>query len=384
MNIPYGKQHITEEDLAEVSRVLQSDFLTQGPELARFEEAFARRINAPYAVAVANGTAALHLCAMALGVKPGTRVITTPITFAASSNCIAYCGGTTEFCDIDPDTFLMDLDALESMLKAQPKGYYSGVIPVAFAGLMVDMKRLRALADEYGLWIIEDACHAPGAYFTDESGENHFAGQGDLAECSIFSFHPVKHIACGEGGMITTGSQEIFKNLNLLRTHGITKDPDLLEKNDGPWYYEMVELGYNYRLTDFQAALGRTQLGRLDQSLEKRNAIADYYREQLAGTGLGFQKVPEGFYHAYHLFVVLSDQRKELYQYLRENGIFAQVHYIPVHLMPFYRKKGWNAGDLPNAEAYYDKCLSIPMYPSISDEELQYVVKTIRDFQAGT
>lgn len=375
--IPYGRQHITEEDLQAVVTTLTSDFLTQGPAIADFEKKFAEYTGAKYAVAVSNGTAALHLCALALGVDENTNVITTPITFAASANCIKYCGGQVTFADINKDNATIDLEKVKAMLAAAPKGTYQGIIPVDFAGYPVNMEEVRQLADEYGLWVIEDACHAPGGFFIDSKGEKQFCGNGKYADLAIFSFHPVKHIACGEGGMITTNDKALYDKLMILRTHGITKDPALLEENHGGWYYEMQELGYNYRLTDFQAALGSSQLARADEGLERRRAIAKKYDEAFAGTHIQplVPHVQNG--HAYHLYVIESEDRKGLYDHLRNNNIFAQVHYIPVHTLPYYQKQGYKKGDFPIAEAYYQKCLSLPMYPTITDEELDYVIAAV-------
>ncbi|MCB0733952.1 MAG: UDP-4-amino-4,6-dideoxy-N-acetyl-beta-L-altrosamine transaminase [Flavobacteriales bacterium] len=380
MNIPYGKQSIDRTDLEAVERVLTSDFMTQGPEIARFEEAFNQRMGAPYSIAVSNGTAALHLAVLALGLKPNQRVITSPITFAASANCVAYAGGVAEFCDIDPATYLIDLQKLEEMLKVKPHGYYAGIIPVDFGGLSVNLERVRALADQYGCWVLEDACHAPGATFTDSKGNQITAGDCTYSDAAIFSFHPVKHIACGEGGMITTSSKEVNQSLQVLRTHGITKDSNLMTENHGGWYYEMIELGYNYRLTDMQAALGLTQLAKLDWSLEQRNRIARKYDELFKKLGWPHQLTPGGCFHAYHLYVIQHPKRKELYDYLREHGVFAQVHYIPVHLLPYYQDLGWKKGDCPNAERYYDQCLSLPMYPTLTDEEFNYVSNLLISF----
>jgi len=254
--IPYGRQNITEEDIQAVVEVLRSDYLTQGPKITEFENAFASYIGSKYAVAVSNGTAALHLCAIAMETKPNDKVITTPITFAATANCVRYTGGQVVFADIDPDTYLLDIREVEKLLRNSKKGTYKGIIPVDFAGRPVNMEAFRALANEYGCWIIEDACHAPGGYFIDSKGLKQLCGNGDYADLAIFSFHPVKHITAGEGGMITTNNIKLYNKLLLLRTHGITKDPDFLIDNHGLWYYEMQELGFNYRLTDFQAALG--------------------------------------------------------------------------------------------------------------------------------
>src|SRR6478672_3936155 len=284
--IPYGRQNITDEDLRAVTEALQSDFLTQGPKIAEFEKAFADYIGVKYAIAISNGTAALHLAAMALGVNEKSNVITTPITFAASANCVKYCGGNVFFADIDPETYLLDVNKVEALIKSKPEGFFSGIVPVDFAGRPLNLEAFKKLADKYKLWILEDACHAPGGYFTDSKGVRQLCGNGDYADAAIFSFHPVKHIACGEGGMITTNDEEIFKDLLKLRTHGITKDPALLHENHGGWYYEMQELGYNYRLTDFQAALGLSQLQRADEGLERRRIIAQRYEEAFSQAGL--------------------------------------------------------------------------------------------------
>lgn len=334
-------------------------------------------MGARFAVAVANGTAALHLAALALGVKEGSKVITTPLTFSASANCVRYCGGEVVFADIDPGTALLDLQKVREILERAPAGTYSGIIPVDLAGLPVDTEGFRKLADEYGLWIIEDACHAPGGYFTDSKGLLQYCGNGEYADLSIFSFHPVKHIACGEGGMVTTNDRALYERLVLLRTHGITKDPALLRQNDGGWYYEMQELGYNYRLTDFQAALGSSQLKRADEGLRRRREIARRYDTAFAGTGVDISIAGNREGHAYHLYIIKVRDRLGLYNHLRKNNIFAQVHYIPVHLMPYYAGLGWKKGDLPAAEAYYEECLSIPMYPSLTDEEQGYVIEEI-------
>ena len=389
--IPYGKQHISEADIKAVVEALQSDFLTQGPRIREFEEAFAGYIGAKYAVAVANGTAALHLCTLALGVQKGDKVITTPITFAASANCVRYCGGEVVFADIDPETYLLDIDQVCALLKASPKGTYKGIIPVDFAGRAVDLEAFRALADEWGLWIIEDACHAPGGYSTNKEGEKVLCGNGRYADLAIFSFHPVKHIAAGEGGMITTNDQALYEKLLMLRTHGITRDKALFSNTPSfaagqvseeypLWYMEMQELGYNYRLTDIQAALGLSQLQRADEGLARRVQIAERYAAafQLHPAIKGQSGLIEG--HAYHLYVLEVENRLGLYNYLRSQNIFAQVHYIPVHLMPYYRGLGWGEGDFHLAETYYKHCLSLPMYPTLTDEQQAYVIDTVKDF----
>jgi UDP-4-amino-4,6-dideoxy-N-acetyl-beta-L-altrosamine transaminase len=431
--IPYGKQDITEEDILSVIEVLISDYLTQGPEIAKFEKAFASYLGAKYAVAVANGTAALHLCAMALGVQPGDKVITSPITFAASANCVRYCGGEVVFADINPETYLLDIENVRALLAAAPKGTYKGIIPVDFAGRAVDLEAFKTLADEFGCWMIEDACHAPGGFFTNSEGVSQPCGNGRYADLAIFSFHPVKHIAAGEGGMITTNSKELYEKLLTLRTHGITKQPtDFLNTpelatfghsnttlpeselasqppsaNRQPptypgWYMEMQTLGYNYRLTDFQAALGNSQLKRAEEGLKRRHAIAAKYfdafqsipqitdRNKFAQTArkqransqqpTANSQQPTANPHAHHLYVIEVPNRLELYNYLRQNNIFAQIHYFPVHLMPYYQNLGWKPGDFPKAEAYYSQCISLPIYPSMTDAEVDYVIQAIIAF----
>lgn len=378
--IPYGKHHITQEDIDAVVEVLKSDYLTQGPKVKEFEDAFADYIGSKYAVAVANGTAALHLCALALDIHPGDKVITTPITFAASANCVRYCGGEVVFADIDPDTYLLDIKEVEKLLKNAPAGTYKGIIPVDFAGRAVNLEDFRKLADKYGLWIIEDACHAPGGYFTDSNGVKQNCGNGNFAELAIFSFHPVKHIAAGEGGMITTNSKELYDHIRNLRTHGIQQDPKKRQFNHGVWYYEMQELGYNYRLTDFQAALAKSQLKRADEGLARRVEIAKIYEQALTGMPKVVKQACFIEGHAYHLYIVEAEKRDQLFRHLRNHKIYSQVHYIPLHLMPYYRQFGWKEGDLPNAETYYSRSLSLPMYPALKLEEQDLVLKTIEDF----
>lgn len=380
--IPYGHQFINEEDVQAVIAALKSDYMTQGPLIGQFEREFAKYLDVKYSCVVSNGTAALHLCALALDIKPSDKIITTPITFVASSNGFRYQGAEVVFCDIDPKTYLMDMDKLEEILKASPKGTYKAVVPVDFAGYPIDEERLRELADKYNFAIVIDACHAPGGSYTDSKGEKQMIGNCKYADLSVFSFHPVKHIAMGEGGAVTTNCKDLYDKLTLFRTHGITKNPALLEKNDGGWYYEMQGLGYNYRITEMQAALGISQLKRLDWSVKRRNEIANRYDVAFKGTIVKTPFRQKGIVHAFHLYVIQvpADTRKGLYDYLRANNIYSQVLYIPVHTMPYYRQFGWKVGDMPVAEDYYNKCLALPMFPTLTDEEQNWIIEKVKGF----
>lgn len=384
--IPYGKQYIDQDDIEAVINTLKSDFLTQGPKITEFEKAFANYVESEHAIAVNNGTSALHLCALALGVKAGDKVICPTITFAASANCIEYCGGEVIFCDIDPNTYLIDLNHVEQLLNEHEN--IKGVVSVDFAGRPVNLEKLREIADKYKVWIIQDSCHAPGGFFIDSMGSKQRCGNGFYADLAIFSFHPVKHIACGEGGMITTRNKSLADKINLLRTHGITKDSSLFSNpsdfiSNGQefplWYYEMQELGYNYRLTDFQAALGISQLKKADLGIEKRMEIAKVYND-------AFQKKPwikgqSGFFegHAYHLYIIEVEKRDELYKKLRSENIYCQIHYFPVHFMPFYYNKS-RAYSLPNSSNYINRCLSLPMFPTLNNNDQQRVIEEIISF----
>jgi UDP-4-amino-4,6-dideoxy-N-acetyl-beta-L-altrosamine transaminase len=376
--IPYGRQHITEEDINAVVKSLQSDFLTQGPTIEAFERNFAEYIGSKYAVAVSNGTAALHLSALALEVNEKSKVITSPITFAASANCILYCGGEIVFADIEEESATLDINKVRELLSNSPKGTYQGIIPVDFAGFPVDMEAFRQLADEFDCWLLEDSCHSPGGFFIDSKGVQQNCGNGQYADLAIFSFHPVKHIACGEGGMITTNNKDLYEKLLMLRTHGITKDGEKFKsktQTDGAWYYEMQELGYNYRLPDLNAALGISQLKRANDGIERRREIAKKYDEAFKNIKIKPLHNLNG--HAYHLYIIQVEDRLGLYNYLRENGIFAQVHYIPVHTLPYYQDLGWERGDFPISESYYRQCLSLPMYPTLTYEQQEFVIETI-------
>lgn len=383
-HIPYGKQDITENDINAVVETLKADFLTQGPKIAEFEKNFAQYIGAKYAVAVSNGTAALHLALMAMGIKKGDKIITSPITFAASANAALYCEAEVYFADIDPDTYVISTSHVEKLLNEHPKGFFKAIIPVDFTGFPVNTEELRKIAKEHDLFILEDACHAPGGYFIDSNEQKQFCGSSDYVDAAAFSFHPVKHIAAGEGGMITTSNEEIYRSLLKLRTHGITKEnmhfdfPNADEQ--GGWYYEMQELGYNYRITDIQAALANSQLKKADEGIKRRQEIAQKYRVAFSDTSIKMQSVNDHSFNAHHLFVIEVENRKGLYDYLREKNIFSQIHYIPVHLLPYYKQFGWKEGDFPNAENYYRHCISLPMYPTLTNEEQDFVIENVLSF----
>lgn len=394
MQIPYGRQEITDEDIKGVIDVLKSDYLTQGPKIAEFEKSFRNYVDAEFSVAVSNGTAALHLSMMALGVGPNHHIITTPITFAASANCIKYLAAEVTFCDIDPETYLIDLKALEHLLSKSRPGMYQGIITVDFTGRPVNQEKVSEIARQFGCWVLSDSCHSPGGYFVDSQGNKQLCGNNAYSDLTAFSFHPVKHIATGEGGMVTTNNQDYYSSLCQLRTHGITRDPDKFSNTINiavgedaaffeeypSWYMEMQELGYNYRLSDLQASLGITQLSNAPVRLLRRKQIAQNYFVELSQIPkvIGQSGVVDG--HAYHLYVIEVEDRLGLYNYLRTKGVYCQVHYIPCHLMPYYQNFGWKQGDFPAAEKYYSRCLSLPMYPTLKESEQQYVIDCIKEY----
>jgi UDP-4-amino-4,6-dideoxy-N-acetyl-beta-L-altrosamine transaminase len=382
MKIPYGKQSIDQDDINAVVEVLKSDFLTQGPAVTRFEEEFAKTVGSKFAVAFCNATAALHTGFKVLNRDISKKVLITPITFAASSNCVLYEKGLVEFVDIDPETFNIDLNLIEEKLKANPNSY-QGIIPVDFAGLPVDTEKLRAIADKYNLWIMEDACHAIGGGFYNSKDEFIKCGSGVYSDLTSFSFHPVKHIATGEGGMITTNDEKMYKHLLKLRSHGIERDHALFEMpSHGGWYHEMQELGFNYRMSDINAALGLSQLGKLSQNIERRLEVAQIYKGNFKNTNIGFQGYDESkFVNGYHLFVVQTEERKKLYDYLKEKEIYSQVHYLPVYKHPYYQNNGFKDVKLVHAEKFYNMALSLPMYHGISTTEQERVLKIINEFK---
>lgn len=370
--IPYGRQSINEDDIKAVEEVLKSDFLTTGPKIAEFERKFADYVGAKYAVAVSNGTAALHIACMAAGIGKGDEVITTPITFAASANCALYCGATPVFADIDPVTYNISPESVKSHVTERTKA----IIPVHYTGQTCDMDAIHKIADKYNLIVIEDAAHAVGAEYKGKK-------IGSLSDMTEFSFHPVKHITCGEGGIVTTNREDLYEKLKLFRTHGITREEKFLHKVDGPWYYEQIDLGYNYRITDIQAALGISQLGRIDKFLEKRKKIAAKYDEAFRNfDGIEIPEQAEYSNSAYHLYVIKVDKsiRKALFEYLRANNIGVNVHYIPVYTFPYYREHGYENVKCENAEKLYESIISIPIYYDLSDEEQDYVIDKIKEF----
>jgi UDP-4-amino-4,6-dideoxy-N-acetyl-beta-L-altrosamine transaminase len=397
--IPYGRQYIDDEDIQAVIEVLRSDWLTQGPKVKEFEETLAQYCGAQYAVAVSSGTAALHLAYRAAGICEGDEVITTPITFAASANAVAFCGGKPVFADIDEKTFNIDVREIERKITSGTKALLS----VHFAGLPCDMQAISALAKEHGLIVIEDACHALGAKYRGQGsgvkGQEKIKkndewikiGSCEHSDMTLFSFHPVKHITTGEGGAILTNNKEYYEKLLKLRSHGITKDQSQFTALDGQpagmWYYEMQELGYNYRLTDIQCALGLSQLKKLDMFVNKRRALVEIYNKSFKN--LPHIEIPyepvlcESSYHLYVLrvsFDKLGKTRKQVVEELQLKGVGTQVHYIPVHMQPYYKNiYHYREGDLPVAESYYKKALSLPLYFAMTDDDIEKVINSVME-----
>ena len=371
MYIPYGHQSITEEDIQAVVDVLRSDYLTTGPAIGEFEQKAADYVGAKYAVAVSNGTAALHIACLAAGIAPGDEVITTPITFAASANCVLYCGGRPVFADIDPVTYNIDPAEIERKITPKTKA----IIPVHFTGQPCEMEEIHRIAREHGLAVIEDAAHALGAEYKGQK-------IGSLpSDMTAFSFHPVKPITTGEGGMVVTDNAKLYERLCLFRSHGITRAEGLMGQNEGGWYYEQLELGYNYRMTDIQAALGSSQLEKLDAFIQRRSYLAGRYTEAFAGIpGLA---CPEQLPHAasgWHLYVLqfLERERGQAFARLREAGIGVNVHYIPVYRHPYYRKHGYQDTFCPHAEQLYQHMLSLPLYPGLTEGQQDVVIEQVK------
>jgi len=393
--LPYGKHHVSEADIEAVIRALKSDRLTQGPEIPAFEKALAEKVGASYAVACSSGTAALHLAMLVLGIGPGDEVATSSNTFLASANCARFVGAEVRFIDINPSNGLIDPEALRKVLRADNKHKIKAIIPVHFAGQPAQLTTIHALATEHGAKVVDDACHAIGAWY-EHDGQRHDLGGCHHSDMTVFSFHPVKHVAMGEGGAVTTNQPELAKRLQQFRNHGIQKENfsncELSLSPEGevnPWYYEMHELGCNYRLTDIQAALGLSQLERLSWSLKRRNNLADYYRELIGNTfpdgGICPLDVRNSVYHAYHLFVALIDfnsfgvSRATVMNRLRETGIGTQVHYIPVPLQPYYNQRYQiSSADFPQTMKYYERAISLPMYPDLTRRDCERVIDSLK------
>lgn len=376
--IPYGKQFIDDDDIAAVAAVLKSDFITQGPAISSFERAMAGYVGARHAVAVANATAALHIGAHALDLGPGDRLWTSPNTFVASANCGLYCGATVDFVDIDPRTYNMSVEALRTKLEAAAKNgeLPKIIVPVDFAGQSCEMAEIRSLASKYDCKVMEDASHGVGGEYRGK-----MIGDGSHADLTIFSFHPVKIMTTGEGGMIFTNDDDLHQKLLRLRSHGITRDPRFVQNPaDGPWSYEQIDLGFNYRITDLQAALGESQLKKLPRFLARRRELAARYDEKLANMPLTRPWQHPDTLSAWHLYAihVAPEKRLAVYEGLKAAGILPQVHYIPVHTQPWYRQLGFKPGDFPAAEHYYAGALSLPLYYSLTDEHQDHVVTTLK------
>ena len=369
--LPYGRQTITEEDIASVTSVLRSSHLTQGPMIPAFEQAVATKVDSRYGVAVNSATSALHIACLALGLGPGDRLWTSPITFVASANCGRYCGAEVDFVDIDPATGLMSMKALEKKLvEAEREGVLPKVlVPVHLTGSSCDMAAIGSLAEHYGFSVLEDASHAIGGRYQGEP-----VGNCRHSAITVFSFHPVKIITSGEGGLATTNDSAFFQRMVELRSHGIVREAERFEKSTaGPWVYEQQQLGFNYRITDLQAALGLSQLERLDQIVAERNRQLQRYRELLAALPLQLLEVPKDVFSSVHLAVIRltktpAEQHRQIFESLRAVGIGVQLHYTPVHLQPYYRRLGFQEGDFPEAEAYACNAISIPLYPGLKEK----------------
>lgn len=379
--IPYGRQDIIQADIDAVVEVLQSDFLTQGPMVPRFEEAVSAKVGAKHALAVNSATSALHIACMALGLEQGDWLWTTPVTFVASANCGLYCGARIDFVDIDPRTYNLCPLALEEKLIAAER---AGILPkvlvaVHLSGQSCDMQAIYALSQRYGFKIIEDASHAIGGKYQGE-----YIGNCRFSDITIFSFHPVKIITTAEGGMALTNSDQLAKKMNLHRSHGITRDQSLMtHPSDGPWYYQQVELGYNYRMTELQAALGMSQLTRLDRFVARRHELAKRYDELLTDLPVTTPWQHPDSYSGLHLYVIrlqlsrITTSHREVFESLRQQNIGVNLHYIPIHTQPFYQKMGFKIGDFPQAECYYTEAISLPMYQGLTDQQQSEVIRAL-------
>lgn len=373
--IPYGHQTISRQDINAVIHVLKSEFLTQGPTIGRFEKAIASYCGTNYAVALSSGTAALHAACFAAGIKPGDEVITTPMTFVASANCVLYCGGTPVFADIKKDVPLIDPDEIRKKITKKTKA----VIPVDYSGMPVDYDEINQIAKKHKLVVIADAAHSLGATYKRQR-------VGKLADMTVFSFHPVKSITTGEGGMVVTNNKKYYQKLLLFRTHGITRNQNLLiQKNNGPWYYEMQELGFNYRMTDIQAGLGLSQLQKLDKFISTRNKLATKYIKRIKQLrNVSSIPIPSDRTSSWHLFPVvikhklIYNNKKKIVMSLHKAGIIVQIHYIPVHMHPFYQKIGYKPKGFPNSEEYYRNTVTLPLYPKLTEKDQDRIISTLK------
>ena len=368
--IPYGKQTIEQDDIQAVVDVLKSDFLTTGPKIAEFEQTVADYVGAKYAVAISNGTSALHAACFAAGIEPGDEVITTPLTFAASANCVLYCGGTPVFADVDPKTYNIDPEDIQRMITDRTKA----IIAVHLAGQPCDMDAIHSIAREHGLIVIEDGAHALGSVYKGKK-------VGSMSDMTTFSFHPVKPITTGEGGMIVTDNEDFYKKMILFRSHGITRDDSMMTRNDGPWFYQQFNLGYNYRITDIQCALGCSQMKKLDRFLARRKEIVARYNEAFADcdniiTPYQLSDTESGW----HLYIVQVKKcdRRQVFENMREKGIGVNVHYIPVYMHPYYQEHGYENVHCANAEEIYSHIISLPLYPGLTSEQQDYVIDTLK------
>ena len=368
--IPYGKQTIEQDDIQAVVDVLKSDFLTTGPQIAEFEQTVADYVGAKYAVAISNGTSALHAACFAAGIGPGDEVITTPLTFAASANCVLYCGGTPVFADVDPKTYNIDPEDIRRKITDRTKA----IIAVHLAGQPCDMDAIHSIAREHGLIVIEDGAHALGSVYKGKK-------VGSLSDMTTFSFHPVKPITTGEGGMIVTDNEDFYKKMILFRSHGITRDDSMMTRNDGPWFYQQFDLGYNYRITDIQCALGCSQMKKLDRFLARRKEIVARYNEAFADcdniiTPYQLSDTESGW----HLYIVQvkNCDRRQVFENMREKGIGVNVHYIPVYMHPYYQEHGYENVHCANAEEIYSHIISLPLYPGLTFEQQDYVIDTLK------
>jgi perosamine synthetase len=379
-SIPYGCQTLSDVDVQAVTDALKSDWITQGPRVEAFERELATFAGARYAVAVTSGTAALHLAYLAAGISKGDRVLTSPNTFVATANAAVYCGGVPEFVDVDERTYNLDADCLQSRLDSGPPP--KAIIPVHFAGQPCAMSQIAEMAEKSGVVVIEDACHAIGSSWIDDQGVTQKVGNCSHSDMAVFSFHPVKNITTGEGGAVLTNSEDLYRQLIRLRSHGLMKDSEKMHASHGPWYYEMHDLGFNYRITDIQCALGTSQLASLAVWVDRRRELASVYDTAFAGCDLITPYESPWARSSYHLYVVQTDDsvtRRALFETLRDAGIGVQVHYIPVHTQPYYRERfGTRDGDCPVAEAYYERCLTLPLFPMLTAVEQEYVISIVR------